>query len=100
MVFTFHSLLDMQDAACTYYDDFGYRHNLPVDRLLSQGSEVNRLRNSFQKFYGRYPDLVEKYQKSVEDMLNNSFPFNTVDLCCEGFVDFHDLQDLSLGMSL
>ena len=26
--------------------------------------------------------------------------FNTVDLCCEGFVDFHDLQDSSLGMSL
>ena len=26
--------------------------------------------------------------------------FNTVDLCCEDFVDFHDLQDLSLGMSL
>ena len=90
----------MQDAACTYYDDFGYRHNLLVDRLLSQGSEVNRLRNSFQEFYGRYPDLVEKYQKSVKDMLNDSFPLNTVDLCCEGFVDFHDLQDLSLGMSL
>ena len=33
-------------------------------------------------------------------MLNYSFPFNTVDLRCEGFVDFRDLQDLSLGMSL
>ena len=29
---------------CTYYDDFGYRHNIPVDRLLSQGYKVNRLR--------------------------------------------------------
>ena len=28
------------------------------------------------------------------------FLFNTVDLCCEGFVDFRDLQDPSLGMIL
>ena len=33
--------------------------------------KVNQLRNSFQKFYGRYPDLVAKYQKSVRDMLDN-----------------------------
>ena len=83
-----------------YYDDFACRHKLLVDRLLYQGYRVNRLRNSFQKIYGRYPDLVAKYQKSVRDMLNDSFPFNTVDLCREGFVDFHDLHDLSLGMSL
>ena len=25
---------------CSYYDDFGYRHKLLVDRLLSQGYEV------------------------------------------------------------
>ena len=25
--------------------------------------------------------------------------FNILDLCCEGFVDFHDLQELSFGMS-
>ena len=71
-----------------------------MDRLLSQGYKVNRLRNSFQTFYGRYPDSVAKYQKSVTGMLNDSSPFNTVDFCCEGFVDFYDLQDLSLGMSL
>ena len=27
-------------------------------------------------------------------------PFNMVDLCCEGFVDFPHLQDLSLKLSL
>ena len=32
---------------CLYYDDFGYRHKLLVDRLLSQGFEVKCLRNSF-----------------------------------------------------
>ena len=85
---------------CIYYSDFGYRHKPLVDRLLSQGYKVNRLRNSFQKFYDRYPDLVVKYQKSVRDVLRDSFPFNTVDSCCEGFVDFRDLQDLSLRVSL
>ena len=57
----------MQSAA--YYDDFGYRHKLLVDRLLSQGYEVKHLRNSFKKFYGRYPDLIGKYQGSVKDMV-------------------------------
>ena len=56
------------------YDDFGYRHKLLVDRLLSQGYEVKRLRNSFKKFYGRYPDLIGKYQRSVKDMVADSFP--------------------------
>ena len=59
---------------CTYYDDFTYRHKLLVDRLLSQGYKINRLRNSFNKFYGRYTDQVMKYQKSVRDMVNDSFP--------------------------
>ena len=31
----------------------------------------------FLLFVGRYPDSVAKYQKSVKDMLNDSFPFNT-----------------------
>ena len=59
---------------CSYYDDFGYRHKLLVDRLLSQGYEVKHLRNSFKKFYGRYPDLIGKYQRSVKDMVADSFP--------------------------
>ena len=61
-------------SCCSYYDDFGYRHRLLVDRLLSQGYEVQCLRNSFQKFYGRYPDLIRKYQRLVKDMMANSFP--------------------------
>ena len=59
---------------CSYYDDFGYRHKLLVDRLLSQGYEVKRLRNSFKKFYGRSPDLIGKYQRLVTDMMADSFP--------------------------
>ena len=62
-------------ARCySYYDGFGYRHKLLVDRLLSRGYEVKRLRNSFKKFYGRYPDLIGKYQRLVKDMVADSFP--------------------------
>ena len=59
---------------CSYYDDFGYRHKLLVDRLLSQGYEVKHLRNSFKKLYGRYSDLIGKYQRLVKDMVADSFP--------------------------
>ena len=58
---------------CSYYDDFGYRHKLLFDRLLSQGYEVKRLRNSLKKINGRYPDLIGKYQRSVKDMVADSF---------------------------
>ena len=54
--------------------DFSLPFSLLVGRLLSQGYEVKHLRNSFQKFYGRYPDLIGKYQRSVKDMVADSFP--------------------------
>ena len=66
--------LSIRYASCSYYDDFGCRHKLLVDRLLSQGYEVKRLRKSFKKFYGTYPDLIGKYQRSVKDMVADSFP--------------------------
>ena len=68
------SQLIIYARCCSYYDDFGYRHKRLVDRLLSQGFEVKRLRNSFKKFYGRYPDLIGKYQRSVKDMVADSLP--------------------------
>ena len=33
-----------------------------------------RLEKSFNKVYGRYQDLIEKYQRSVNVMVNDSFP--------------------------
>ena len=56
---------------CSHYDDFRY---CLVDRLLSQGYIALRLEKSFKKFYGRYQDLIEKYQRSVNVMVNDSFP--------------------------
>ena len=59
---------------CSHYDDFRYCHKCLVDRLLSQGYIALRLKKSFKKFYGRYQDLIEKCQRSVNVMVNNSFP--------------------------
>ena len=59
---------------CSHYDDFRYRHKCLVDRLLSQGYKALRLEKSFKKFYGRYQDLTEKYQRSVNAMVSDSFP--------------------------
>ena len=50
------------------------RYKCLVDRLLSQGYRALSLEKSFKKFYGRYQDLIEKYQKSVNVMVNDSFP--------------------------
>ena len=49
-------------------------HKCLVDRLLSQGYIALRLEKSFKKFYGRYQDLIEKYQRSVNVMVNDLFP--------------------------
>ena len=59
---------------CSHYDDFRYCHKCLVDRLLSQGYIALRLEKSFKKFYGRYQDIIEKYQRSVKEMVNDSFP--------------------------
>ena len=59
---------------CSHYDDFRYRHKCLVGRLLSQGYKALRLEKSFKKFYGRYQDLIEKYRRSVNAMVSDSFP--------------------------
>ena len=43
---------------CSSYSDFLIRHRALVKRLLSQGYKVDRLSNTFKKFYGRHTDLV------------------------------------------
>ena len=58
---------------CLHYADFRHRHKCLVDRLLSQGFIALRLKKSFKKFYGRCQDLIEKYQRSVKEMVNDSF---------------------------
>ena len=56
---------------CSHYDDSRYCHKCLVDRLLSQGYIALQLEKSFKKFYGRYQDLIEKYQRSVKEMVHD-----------------------------
>ena len=58
---------------CSHYDDFKYCHKCLVDQLLSQDYKALKLEKSFKKFYGRYQDLIKKYQRSVKVMVNDSF---------------------------
>ena len=52
-----------------------------VDQLLSQGCRSLWLEKSFDKFYGRYQDLIEKYQRSLKEIVNGSFPeLSSVDI--------------------
>ena len=57
---------------CSNYSDFLLRHRALVTRLLSQGYKVNRLSNTFEKFYGRHTDLVGEYKKDVCQMFADS----------------------------
>ena len=50
---------------CSNYSGFLLRHRALVTRLLSQGYKVNRLSNTFEKFYGRQTDLVGQKKKNV-----------------------------------
>ena len=57
---------------CSNYSDFLSRLRALVARLLSQGYKVNRLSNTFKKFYGRHTDLVGQYKKNVCQMFADS----------------------------
>ena len=57
---------------CSNYSDFLSRLRALVTRLLSQGYKVNRLSNTFKKFYDRHTDLVGQYKKSVCQMFADS----------------------------
>ena len=57
---------------CSSYCDFLIPHRALVKRLLSQGYKVNRLSNTFKKFYCRHTDLVGQYKKNVCQMFADS----------------------------
>ena len=59
-------------CCCSNYSDFLLHHRALVTRLLSQGYKVNRLSNTFKKFYGRHTDLVGQYKKNVCQMFADS----------------------------
>ena len=57
---------------CSNYSDILLRHRALVTRLLSQSYKVNRLSNTFKKFYGRHTNLVGQYKKNVCQMFADS----------------------------
>ena len=61
---------------CSNYSDFLSRHRALVTRLLSQGYKVNRLSNTFKKFYGIHTDLVGQYKKNACQMFADSISWN------------------------
>ena len=61
---------------CSNYSDFLLCHRTPVTRLLLQGYKVNRLSNTFKKFYGRHTDVVGQHKKNVCQMFANSISLN------------------------
>ena len=60
--------------ACDSYEDFRVRHRLLAVKLVRQGFSRIRLVKSFKKFYGKYGDVVSKYDTSVAQMLSDSIP--------------------------
>ena len=60
-LFTLISELIRYERCFSCYDDFGYRHKLAREIHL-------------KNCYDRYPDLIRKYQRSVKDMMVDSFP--------------------------
>ena len=53
---------------CSNYGDFLSCHRVLVTKLLSKGYKINRLSNTFKKFYGRHTDLVRQYKKNACQM--------------------------------
>ena len=45
--------------------------NAIIFKVNSQGYVALRLEKFFKKFYGRYKDLIEKYQRSVRAMVKD-----------------------------
>ena len=62
----------MDQAIGLFLNILGIFHRALVKRLLSQGYKVNRLSNTFKKFYGRHTDLVGQYNKNVCQMFADS----------------------------
>ena len=59
--------------ACSVYGDFIRRGKLLGEKLLSQGYEESRLKSTFRIFFGRYNDLICKYQVHLSGMLTDLF---------------------------
>ena len=58
------------------YECFILRARRLSSKLLKQGYLVERLKSSFRKFYGRYGDLIQQYEVSLSQLLNDIVTLN------------------------
>ena len=65
-------LVSMHDAAHIMISDIAT--SVWVIDVCHKATQPCGLRIPFKTFPGRYQDLVEKYQRSVKEMVNDSFP--------------------------
>ena len=62
MVLSYATCLD-------YVTDFNTRNKLLTQKLLKQGYRYHKLCKTFSKFYGRYYDLISKFQVGLKSLL-------------------------------
>ena len=55
-------------------NDSDFPDGLLVDGHLFKGDEIKHFRILYKELYGKYSDLIRKYQSSVKDMVNDLFP--------------------------
>ena len=67
----FISQLIRYARACSSYECFILRARRLSSKLRKQGYLVRRLKSSFRKFNGRYGDLIQQYEVSLSQMLND-----------------------------
>ena len=67
----FISQLIRYARACSSYECFILRAARLSSKLLRQGYDIERLKSSLRKFYGRYGDLIKHYEISLSQMLHD-----------------------------
>ena len=88
----FISQLIRYARACSPYECFIMRTRRLFSKLLIQGCLVERLKSSFRKFYGRYGDLIQQYEASLSQMLNDILTLDHLQWFStdQTFQQFHD----------
>ena len=55
--------------ASSHVTGFNTCNRLLTQKLLQQGYQYHKLRKTFSKFYGRYYDLISKFQIGLKSLL-------------------------------
>ena len=64
------SQLNRFTRSSSYVADLNTRNKLLTRKLLKQGYLYHKLCTTFSKFYGRYYDLISKFQRGLKSLLH------------------------------